>query len=247
MLFQKGHKLNLGKKRAPFSDEWKRKIGLANKGKKLSEETKNKMSKVAKEKGFGKWSKGRQHSEESKKKMSEAKKGWKMSEKSKHKLSISKMGQNSGSKSHLWKGGKIKSSCKECGKEFYHKKSRKGIFCSRSCKWKNNEWRKNQFKDVKRDNFGEKNHNWRGGKSFEPYPLNWNETLKRSIRERDHYSCRICLKQQESYAFHVHHIDYNKNNCNPNNLITLCKSCHTKTNFNREKWKEYFNFYETAV
>lgn len=38
----------------------------------------------------------------------------------------------------------------------------------------------------------------------------------------------------------VHHIDYNKFNCNPENLITLCKSCHVKTNHNRNYWINYF-------
>jgi hypothetical protein len=36
------------------------------------------------------------------------------------------------------------------------------------------------------------------------------------------------------------HIDYNKKNCNPNNLISLCNSCHSKTNFDRKYWINYF-------
>lgn len=27
------------------------------------------------------------------------------------------------------------------------------------------------------------------------------------------------------------------NNCNPNNLIALCRKCHMKTNFNRDYYK----------
>ncbi len=87
---------------------------------------------------------------------------------------------------------------------------------------------------------GEKSIRWQGGISFEPYSIDWNKTLKRSIRERDRYTCQICGKPQEDNAHHVHHIDYNKKNCNPNNLITLCVSCHIKTNQNREYWKQYF-------
>ena len=83
----------------------------------------------------------------------------------------------------------------------------------------------------------EKCPNWRGGISFEPYSVDWTETLKRSIRERDKYTCKICNKEP---SVHVHHIDYDKLNCNPNNLITLCINCHSKTNYNREKWLEYF-------
>jgi len=82
----------------------------------------------------------------------------------------------------------------------------------------------------------EKNPNWLGGKSFEPYTVDWTRTLKKSIRERDHYICKICCAD----GCFIHHIDYNKKNCNPNNLITLCHSCHSKTNFNRKYWISYF-------
>jgi hypothetical protein len=88
---------------------------------------------------------------------------------------------------------------------------------------------------------GEKHFNWKGGVSRLPYSIDWTITLKRSIRERDKYMCRICGEPQGDISLDVHHIDYNKENCNPDNLVTLCKSCHTKTNFNRDSWKEYFN------
>lgn len=39
----------------------------------------------------------------------------------------------------------------------------------------------------------------------------------------------------------IHHIDYNKNNTNSNNLISLCNSCHSKTNYNKKYWINYFN------
>jgi hypothetical protein len=84
---------------------------------------------------------------------------------------------------------------------------------------------------------GIKNPNWRGGLSFQPYTTDWTVTLKRSIRERDKYTCSVCGYEP---AVHVHHIDYNKKNCFPQNLITVCKSCHTKTNYNRKEWTDYF-------
>ena len=83
---------------------------------------------------------------------------------------------------------------------------------------------------------GNKNPNWRGGISFESYSIEWTETLKRAIRERDKYICKMC----NDYGNEIHHIDYNKINCNPVNLITLCHSCHSKTNFNRKNWIIYF-------
>jgi hypothetical protein len=33
---------------------------------------------------------------------------------------------------------------------------------------------------------------------------------------------------------------YDKRNNNINNLISLCRPCHAKSNYNREKWIEYF-------
>ena len=66
-----------------------------------------------------------------------------------------------------------------------------------------------------------------GGKSFEPYSLDWTNTLKKEIRQRDNYTCQLCGCRQEDTTHLVHHIDYNKKNCNPDNLITLCRSCHT--------------------
>jgi hypothetical protein len=88
---------------------------------------------------------------------------------------------------------------------------------------------------------GEMSANWQGGKSFEPYSVDWSKTLKRSIRERDKYTCQICYKPQGDIALCVHHIDYDKKNCDPKNLVTLCISCHTKTNGNREFWKNFFS------
>lgn len=38
----------------------------------------------------------------------------------------------------------------------------------------------------------------------------------------------------------IHHIDYNKMNSSIANLVSLCHSCHSKTNFNRERWLDYF-------
>ena len=86
---------------------------------------------------------------------------------------------------------------------------------------------------------GSGNPMWNNGSSFEPYSIDWTNTLKTAIRERDKYICQICKEKQGNRIFAVHHIDYNKKNSNPNNLITLCIKCHAKTNINRVKWQEY--------
>lgn len=92
-----------------------------------------------------------------------------------------------------------------------------------------------------------KNHwNWKHGKSKEPYSYQWTEQLKERIRARDKYSCQLCTKaqtkelKQVKRKLPVHHIDYNKENCNENNLITLCLRCNTKVNQNRTFWTNYF-------
>jgi len=79
-------------------------------------------------------------------------------------------------------------------------------------------------------------HLWRGGKSFEPYTLDWTKSLKRSIRERDHYTCQSCGAEQGDVAFDVHHIDFDKKNCDPANLVTLCHGCHARTTIARSPW-----------
>lgn len=77
---------------------------------------------------------------------------------------------------------------------------------------------------------------WKGGKSFEKYGLEWDNKLKSIILKRDKYRCQLCGEK----GTHVHHIDYNKHNCNEENLITLCIKCHSKTNFIREAWINLF-------
>ena len=85
----------------------------------------------------------------------------------------------------------------------------------------------------------ELNGNWQGGKKFEKYGFNWTEILRMSIRERDSFICQVCGK----FGNTVHHIDYNKKNNNVNNLINLCRKCHSKTGKkkDRENWTIHFN------
>lgn len=84
---------------------------------------------------------------------------------------------------------------------------------------------------------------WLGGKSFEPYGIQFNKELKESIRNRDNFTCRECEYTQEQlgYKLSIHHIDYNKRNNNKNNLISLCRVCHSQTNFDRKDWINYYS------
>ncbi len=87
---------------------------------------------------------------------------------------------------------------------------------------------------------GENNPRWLGGKSFEPYTTEWRRELKESIRDRDGHECCLCNIPENGRKHHAHHIDYDKKNCHPINLITLCNQCHPKTNTNRNYWTNYF-------
>lgn len=90
---------------------------------------------------------------------------------------------------------------------------------------------------------GEKNPNWRGGKSNEPWPLAFADLkLKEQIRSRDNYQCQLCgvLQSECTRSLDIHHIDYVKENLSYQNLISLCWCCNTKVNYNREHWVEFF-------
>ncbi len=84
---------------------------------------------------------------------------------------------------------------------------------------------------------GEKNGSWNGGASIGIYAITFTDDLRSLIRKRDKFTCKVCQKR----GWDVHHIDYDKMNSDPVNLITLCRSCHMKTNFNRENWIRFFN------
>jgi 5-methylcytosine-specific restriction endonuclease McrA len=93
---------------------------------------------------------------------------------------------------------------------------------------------KQRLSELKKGKYRlENNPNWKGGKSFEVYPPEFSRELKTGIRRRDGFTCQFCGKN----GFDVHHIDYDKNNNTENNLITLCKKCHPKTNHNRDYWQ----------
>lgn len=119
--------------------------------------------------------------------------------------------------------------CLQCGKTIYVTlkfiERGWGLFCDRKCQ---SLWQ-----------VGENCPAWRGGKSFEPYPSDFNTRLKSKIKSRDKGLCARCGEP----GIDVHHIDYDKNNNNPINLILLCKRCHGATNANRKLWQEVFNWH----
>ena len=88
---------------------------------------------------------------------------------------------------------------------------------------------------------GENNPNWKGGnRDIHGYPWYFNTELKEKIRSRDNNTCQNPMCKGISENIEVHHIDYNKDNCEDFNLITLCKSCNMSANQNKEWHKEWY-------
>lgn len=102
-------------------------------------------------------------------------------------------------------------------------------------------WKNQEYIDK---HCGENHPQWIGGLS--EYPKEFNNKLKEMIRQRDNYQCQLCFKFQDKLdtRLDVHHIDYDKKNCNEDNLISLCKRCHRRTNNkkDRNKWTNLLSF-----
>jgi len=93
---------------------------------------------------------------------------------------------------------------------------------------------------------GEKAHAWKGGISYEPYCPKFTKEFKDRVRAFFGYKCQICghVWKVGEHLLAVHHVNYLKAACCSDIVplfVPLChQPCHTKTNHNREIWKEYF-------
>ncbi len=77
-------------------------------------------------------------------------------------------------------------------------------------------------------NSGSNHAQWQGGISTAPYGPEFTRGLKRLIRDRDNHRCQNCGAERKkgARALEVHHIDHDKMNNDPSNLITVCGSCN---------------------
>lgn len=88
---------------------------------------------------------------------------------------------------------------------------------------------------------GSGNPCWRGGVWY-----NFNK-LRNEIIKRDGGCCVNFSCNHSTVRLNVHHIDYDKSNNTRTNLVTLCHSCHSRTNVkNRSLHKRYYSLYTIA-
>jgi len=98
----------------------------------------------------------------------------------------------------------------------------------------------------------DKNPNWQNGIDDDPYSSEFKK-IREQIRKRDNYTCQNCGMTEEEHLIvigtnlPIHHIDYTKQNCKENNLITLCNSCNVRANYNRDYWKKLYTYKITLL
>ena len=86
---------------------------------------------------------------------------------------------------------------------------------------------------------------WKGGTSFEPYCIKFNNDFKERVRNYFNRCCYVCGKNEieNKQKLDIHHVTYNKDTCCDDSkplFVPLCRSCHIKTNFDRDYWQEFF-------
>jgi len=88
---------------------------------------------------------------------------------------------------------------------------------------------------------GDKNPAWKGGIACEPYCQIWlDKEYKEDIKVRDDHQCQNIDCWKIGGRLTGHHIDYNKKNCGPSNIVTLCNSCNGRANVNRKYWTKFY-------
>lgn len=171
------------------------------------------VSKETREK-ISKGNKGKLCSEEHRKKISDANKGKVVTEETRKKLSKANKGRP------LTYETRIKLS-----------EAKKGRRLTKETKMKLSQY------------CGPLAHTWKGGISFEPYCIKFNDEFKERVRAFFGYQCVECGEGQSKKKLDIHHVTYNKKVCCDTAtplFVPLCHSCHGKTQKNRLFWEYWF-------
>jgi hypothetical protein len=104
-----------------------------------------------------------------------------------------------------------------------------------------------KLSDISKSKCGETASNWQGGLSFEPYCPKFNKDIRNRVRLFWENKCGNpeCNKSQDELneKLSVHHVHYDKLVCcndKPVMFIPLCRSCHSKTNYDRNKYERIY-------
>lgn len=126
---------------------------------------------------------------------------------------------------------KVQLICVECSGLFSVPRSHSHRYscCSMSCQGKRTSVRTT----------GRHNPNWQGGIARLPYPWNFRKISQRII-QRDGYQCQGPKCSGVDERLTAHHINYQKQDCRDENLITLCSACNSKANFGRPRWQSIY-------
>ena len=130
---------------------------------------------------------------------------------------------------------RIMKDCVECGDSF-------SVFAGHANRWKCCS-KECSYKQRSKKSAGPLNPNWTGGLSRLPYPWNFRE-VSALVIARDGGACQCPDCAGTDPRMTTHHINYDKQDCAPNNLIALCSACNSRANFGRERWQ---SFYELAM
>lgn len=153
--------------------------------------------------------------------------------------------ERSGSLNSNWNDGITLKNycCRDCGNPISYNTA---IYGQGRCIICSNRKEHNSMFGIHR--FGKDSPRWLDGRTEIKYPTIFTNNLKIEIRTRDNFTCQCCgMTEKESQikyneVLHVHHIDYNKENCKEENLVTTCRKCNIKANGNRDYWFAYYTY-----